>query len=63
MKLVLLGHRGTGKSLRLGRLKSYYSEIYPDLKYFDLDREIEFREGQTIHQIFEGLGEQSFRQL
>lgn len=63
MKLVLIGHRGTGKSHLLERLKHYWKDLTPTPKYFDLDREIEFREGKTVSQIFTEIGEESFRKL
>ncbi|MEZ0392535.1 MAG: shikimate kinase [Pseudobdellovibrionaceae bacterium] len=63
MKLVLLGHRGTGKSQLLERLKTYWKDKSSNLKFFDLDREIEFREGKTISQIFNDAGEKDFRDL
>lgn len=63
MKLILIGHRGTGKSQLLERLKTYWKDHSPALKFFDLDREIEFREGKTISQIFDELGESAFRDL
>lgn len=63
MKMVLVGHRGTGKSMLLDRMKNYFSETHPRLKFFDLDREIEFREGRTVHQIFDTDGEDHFRAL
>lgn len=62
MKMVLIGHRGTGKSHLLERLKIYLSDK-KNLKFLDLDREIEFREGKTIGQIFNELGEEAFREL
>jgi shikimate 5-dehydrogenase len=63
MKLVLIGHRGTGKSHLLERLKVYWKDQTHNLKFFDLDREIEFREGKTVSQIFSSLGEAEFRRL
>jgi len=63
MKLVLMGHRGTGKSHLLERLKSYWNDLNPMPKFLDLDREIEFREGKTVSQIFEEVGEAQFRKL
>ena len=63
MKLVLIGHRGTGKSHLLERLKHYWKDLVPLPKFFDLDREIEFREGKTVSQIFNELGEAQFRKL
>lgn len=73
MKMVLIGHRGTGKTQLLERLKVYlrgfrsHSELAPAssqlLQFFDLDREIEFRSGTTIAQIFQEKGEAAFREL
>lgn len=63
MKLILIGHRGTGKSELLERIKVYLSDSNPHLKFFDLDREIEYREGKTIAQIFQDEGEEKFREL
>jgi shikimate 5-dehydrogenase/shikimate kinase len=63
MKLVLMGHRGTGKSHLLERLKIYLKDTNPLTKFFDLDREIEFRQGKTISQIFTDVGETRFREL
>lgn len=63
MKLVLIGHRGTGKSHLLERLKIYWKDHSPQIRFFDLDREIEFREGKTVSQIFNELGEKTFRDL
>ena len=62
MKMVLIGHRGVGKSHLLERLKIYFSS-HGAIKFFDLDREIEFREGKTITQIFNEIGEARFRDL
>jgi shikimate 5-dehydrogenase/shikimate kinase len=63
MKLILIGHRGTGKSDLLERMKSYLTATNPPAAFFDLDREIEFREGKTISQIFRDEGEERFRFL
>ncbi len=64
MKIVIMGHRGTGKSHLLERLKFYFSDPGDqDIWYFDLDKEIEFREGKTVSQIFEEYGEKKFREL
>ncbi len=63
MKMVLLGHRGTGKSKLLERLKIYFATKSPSPRFYDLDREIEFREGKSISQIFQNLGEAGFREL
>jgi shikimate 5-dehydrogenase/shikimate kinase len=63
MKVVLIGHRGTGKSQLLERLRYYWKDLNPAPKFFDLDREIEFREGKTVSQIFTEIGEIKFRHL
>lgn len=63
MKMILIGHRGTGKSELLERIKSYLPKESITHKFFDLDREIEFREGKTIAQIFQDQGEEKFRHL
>jgi len=63
MKLILIGHRGTGKSDLLERIKTYPSKDQQLNKFFDLDHEIEFREGKTISQIFRDEGERKFREL
>jgi shikimate 5-dehydrogenase/shikimate kinase len=63
MKLILIGHRGTGKSELLERIRIYLGESHPRLQFFDLDREIEYREGKTITQIFRDEGEEKFREL
>jgi shikimate 5-dehydrogenase/shikimate kinase len=63
MKMVLIGHRGTGKSKLLERMKVYFGSEGQAPGFYDLDREIEFREGKTISQIFEELGEAKFREL
>ncbi len=68
MRMVLLGHRGTGKSFLLERLKIYAKDTVQNLElsrlqFFDLDKEIEFRSGSTIAQIFTEKGEAGFREL
>lgn len=68
MRMVLLGHRGTGKSHLLERLKVYVKDSekksdFSRIQFFDLDKEIEFRSGSTISQIFVEKGEAAFREL
>lgn len=63
MKLILIGHRGTGKTALLERIKTYFAKYPTAHQFFDLDREIEFREGKTISQIFRDEGEKQFREL
>jgi shikimate 5-dehydrogenase/shikimate kinase len=64
--MVLIGHRGVGKSHLLERLKSYFNkpgQNIQGLQFYDLDKEIEFREGQPISDIFNDRGEDAFRKL
>lgn len=60
MKLVILGHRGTGKSAFLKRLKQY--EIFKG-RFVDLDSEIETITGYSVTEFFEKKGEAEFRQI
>ncbi len=63
MKMALIGHRGTGKSSLLKRLKVYFEKTPVDLKFFDLDREIEARDGKSVAKIFLESGEIGFRKI
>ena len=63
MKMVLIGHRGVGKSQLLKRMKFYHQLVHPDISYFDLDQEISARQGKSISQVFDECGEAQFRQL
>jgi shikimate kinase len=58
MKIFLLGFMGTGKTY-WGRLWA----AQQNLRFFDLDTEIEKHTGLTIPQIFEQHGETFFREL
>ncbi|MCR8745201.1 shikimate kinase [Romboutsia lituseburensis] len=58
MKLILIGFMGTGKTV-IGKKISNKSNI----KFVDMDNEIEKRENMTITKIFEINGEQYFRIL
>jgi shikimate kinase len=58
-KIVIVGHRGAGKSSLLKRWKLYQ----PHFKFADLDEEIEKAEGQSVAQIFSANGENRFRDL
>ncbi len=58
MKIFLIGFMGTGKT-HWGRLLSEKLQ----LPYFDLDEQIESREGKSINEIFAEQGEESFRML
>lgn len=57
MKIFLLGFMGTGKTY-WGRLWA----LQQNLRFFDLDTEIEKHTGLTIPQIFEQHGETFFRE-
>lgn len=57
MKVFLLGFMGTGKTY-WGRLWA----TQQNLRFFDLDSQIEKHAGLTIPQIFEQFGETHFRQ-
>lgn len=64
MIVLLIGHRGVGKSSLLRRIEFYRrkAQLKPAL-FFDLDREIEIDQKKSIADIFEDQGEQSFRQI
>jgi len=63
MKMLLIGHRGVGKSSLLQRLQIYSSLRGNTIPVFDLDREIEKSAGAKIQDIFELIGEKNFRKL
>jgi len=63
MKMLLIGHRGVGKSSLLQRLQIYSSMKGQTIPVFDLDREIEKSVGAKIQDIFDLLGEKQFRIL
>ena len=66
MRLYLIGHRGTGKSALLHRLRGYYEAAgRAGTRCLDLDREIERRSpsGEPIGSVFARIGEPAFRQL
>lgn len=60
MITLLIGHRGTGKTALLNRIKKYLKSDNTD--FIDLDMYIETEEGQTIDQLFT-QGESYFRKL
>jgi shikimate 5-dehydrogenase/shikimate kinase len=60
-RVVIVGHRGVGKSSLLERIKTYRSGC--DDAYFDLDSEIELRQRRTITEIFSTEGEEVFRSI
>lgn len=57
IKIVLIGHRGVGKSDLLKRLKIYF----PQFQYFDLDAVISEKLANPVYKIFEIFGEEYFR--
>jgi len=58
-RVLIVGHRGAGKTSFLKRIQLYC----PTAHCFDLDREIERREGLSVSEIFESKGEAAFRAL
>lgn len=60
MRTVIVGHRGTGKSSLLERIRKYYGDENRGGLFFDLDSEIEKRSGQKIDELF-AQGEGYFR--
>lgn len=61
-RTALIGHRGTGKSTLLRRLRSYFSLQNKQYIFIDLDEEIEQRRGQSVRDLFAAEGEAAFRQ-
>lgn len=60
---AIVGHRGVGKTSFLQRIKYYYESRSLPCTIFDLDQEIERREGKSISEIFSTRGEPYFREL
>ena len=58
MVVFLIGFMGSGKSFLSKKLASLYN-----FSVFDLDHEIEVKEGKTINQIFDTFGEDYFRNI
>lgn len=61
MKTLLLGHRGTGKTSLLRRIRSYYRDANKVIETFDLDAEVESIAGRSVGAIFAKEGERVFR--
>lgn len=61
MKIIIVGHRGVGKTSFLERCKTYLKN--KRCKFVDLDQEIEKATQMTTAQIFSEKGEKAFRQL
>lgn len=63
MNIVLIvGHRGTGKSKYLKELKNEYSSLGLQIVCRDLDHEVEKGLGLSVNQIFATKGESFFRE-
>lgn len=62
MITAIVGHRGTGKSTFLERLK-FYLGADADVHFADLDTEIEKKIGKSIPDLFKVHGEEYFRDL
>lgn len=60
---MIIGHRGTGKTSLIHRIHGYYQEISESVLTFDLDQEIENRQGRSIAGIFSEDGERVFREI
>lgn len=63
MILVLIGHRGAGKTSLLHRLAKYSLDDGFAIPTFDLDQVIDDGEKKTISSIFSQYGESEFRRL
>ena len=57
IRIVLIGHRGVGKTELLKRLQFFF----PQFQYFDLDQEIAQKLSNPVYKIFETFGEEYFR--
>lgn len=62
-RVVLIGHRGVGKTSLLTRIEKAYRAASRRARVFDLDREIEQSVGRSVSQIFQEDGEAVFRRL
>ncbi len=63
MKLVIIGHRGVGKSTLAKRLNNYFQKQGRMVLVKDLDDEISCRQKKTIAELFSESGEAHFRNL
>ena len=62
-RIVVVGHRGVGKTSFLARVQAVYAKASRSLTCLDLDREIERRTGRTVQEIFAAEGENAFRDI
>lgn len=63
MFYLLIGHRGAGKSAFLRRLAVYYRDAGRPVVTLDLDAQLAERHRESTSQLFERVGEPTFRQL
>lgn len=63
MRVLLVGHRGTGKSSLLSRIEAYYRRIGRKVECLDLDRAIERKVGESVSCFFQTKGESAFREI
>lgn len=61
MRTLVVGHRGIGKTSLLKRLKLYLTDSF--YRLFDLDEEVEVRQGIKIPELFSKYGEAHFRRI
>lgn len=62
MKKVIIGHRGVGKTSFLKRHENYFKQAGLRVPHFDLDRQVELSEDDTVSNIFKNKGEAYFRE-
>lgn len=63
MRTALIGHRGTGKSSLLKRIRNYAVDLGLEILALDLDQEITARTGRSVQEIFSTDGESRFREI
>lgn len=64
MRLLLVGHRGVGKTSLLRRIETYFQRAGRlSARFFDLDAEVRRLSGKSIEDIFAEEGEERFRAL
>ncbi len=61
MKLILIGHRGVGKSKLLLRMTNYFQNL--NLVFLDLDQQIELVYKKSIFDLFSDVSEAKFREI
>ncbi len=63
MIIVLIGHRGSGKTNCLTRWRNIYESRHWTADFFDLDEQIATANEKSVTQIFSSEGEEKFRHL